>query len=50
MAETKGKRINVIIDEETHRHIKALAAEQGKTLAESIREAIIEKVEKERGK
>lgn len=44
------KRINIAIAEETHKDLKIIAASQGKTLAQVVNEAIVEKLKKEKTK
>ena len=48
MEETK--RLNIPIEAELHRQIKVKVAEQGKTVAQFVREALAEKLEKENAK
>ncbi len=48
MEETK--RLNIPIEAELHKQLKVKAAEQGTTVAQFVREAIKEKLEKENAK
>ena len=48
MEETK--RLNIPIEVNLHRQLKIKAAEQGITVAQFVREAIAEKIEKENAK
>lgn len=48
MEETK--RLNIPIEAELHRQIKVKVAEQGITVAQFVREALAEKLEKENAK
>lgn len=44
------KRLNIPIESDLHRQIKVKVAEQGITVAQFVREAIAEKLEKENAK
>ena len=44
------KRLNIPIEADLHRQIKVKVAEQGITVAQFVREAIAEKLEKENAK
>lgn len=44
------KRINIAIAEEVHKELKIIAASQGKTLAQVVNEAIVEKLDNEKAK
>lgn len=44
------KRLNIPIEVDLHRQIKVKVAEQGITVAQFVREAIAEKLEKENAK
>ena len=44
------KRLNIPIEADLHRRIKVRVAEQGITVAQFVREAIAEKLEKENAK
>lgn len=44
------KRLNIPIEPDLHRQIKVKVAEQGITVAQFVREAIAEKLEKENAK
>lgn len=48
MGETK--RLNVPIDVDLHRQIKVKVAEEGTTVVQFVREALIEKLKKESAK
>ena len=48
-AEVK-KRLNIPIDEDLHRKIKATSAANGETMIQFVVEAIQEKLQKEEGK
>lgn len=44
------KRLNIPIESDLHRRLKVKVAEQGITVAQFVREAIAEKLEKENAK
>ena len=48
LATDEVKRLNIPIDPQLHRSVKILVAEQGITVAQFVRDAIAEKLERER--
>lgn len=43
------KRLNIIIDSNLHRDLKVEVAKQGITIVQFVTEAIIEKIERQKG-